>query len=59
MEKTTQNVERFWNGKFCPISPKRNFDDLIKSPYDDMSELQENNSIDLELLKRELNKADK
>lgn len=57
IEKTTGKVERFWNGKFCPISPERSFDDLIKDPRDDMSELQANSARDLDLLKRELNKS--
>lgn len=57
INRVTNEVERLYADGFKHILPKRNYDERLKDGFDELSELQENSSIDFELLKRELNKS--
>lgn len=58
MNKETKEYERLYHGifkrEFKPIHPERDYDDRLKDGFDEVSELNEWSSKDLELLIREL-----
>ncbi len=54
MNKETKEYERLYDGVFKPIHPERDYDDRLKDGFDELSELDEWSSKDLELLKREM-----
>ncbi len=49
--------ERLYNGEFKPIFPKRDFDERLIDGFDELSELFESSSRDMDLLKREIEKS--
>ena len=57
INKASKEVERLYNDGFKVIVPKRDYEDRLNDGFDELSELQENSTRDIDLLKRELNKS--